>query len=175
MSTQELATITAITGLVAALAAFVSAFAAWKAVSLAKSASQSAEMTEKRIMVREIVYGCRETINTATRAQDLAQELMKVIRDLAIFAGQSGSSRQKVTEGTIEKDREKIASAVEVINNLFSGEAELNNLEVEQLNAMYATMSINLADASAVREKFETKLSSLNEEVRPYREKAIST
>lgn len=67
-----MAAVTAITGLVTALAALVSAFAAWKAVSHAKAASMAAEMTEKRVLVREIVNGCRETINSASREQDLA-------------------------------------------------------------------------------------------------------
>lgn len=169
-----MATLTVVTGIVTAVAAFLSALAAWKAVSHAKSASQSAEMAEKRILVREIVKGCRETISITARVQDLATQALGLIKDLAIFAGQFGGSRQKVFEQEIEKDKDKMAEVVKTINALFSSEVELHNFDIEHLNTLYAKMSVHLAEATAVREKLEAKIVSLNNEIKPFRERAIN-
>lgn len=100
---------------------------------------------------------------------------MGLTKDLAIFGSQFGGSRQKHLEGEVEKDRSTIASAVETIYALYSDQAALPNLEVEELNRIYATMGVQLAAVSSIRQKFEAKAASLSEQLRPYREKAINT
>ncbi|EKF9663295.1 hypothetical protein O1C66_003571 [Vibrio cholerae] len=126
-------------GILAVVAAFMSALAAFKSASTAKKSIDVAESQQKLILIQSISNSLQSVCSNVNVAKETKTTLDFAYRDLAIFYGQLGGSRQalsnRLTEQRIEELLPLERIAVDKLASISSFSAlTLSELIVEQVN-----------------------------------------
>ena len=174
MTTEEILALTAISSVITAVVALFSSITAWRAVNISKKTLKEIQEKETHSYITNIAKEYQEVVRTTSLIQNLITNLLSLNRELALFAGQPGGSRQKLLEKEIENDKKTIKDILLIINNSFSSENELYQLETEDLNKMSLQISMQFTEVNSIRDKLEGKLVEFSEQVKLFRENAIA-
>ncbi|MGH7847791.1 MAG: hypothetical protein ACREQW_21825 [Candidatus Binatia bacterium] len=166
--------ITALGGLVAAIASLWSAHAARRSADTANLAAQHAEQIERRSLLRSLLVAAQGVISEYKRIEALVAKVKGEIKDNFIFAGQTGASPRK--DMFLKRADERIDEVAPYVSEARSlvDNPNLQNSSDEDLTRALARFEGFLAESRRVREDLERELSSLEADNRLYRERRIS-
>ncbi|MGH7871154.1 MAG: hypothetical protein ACREQO_02925 [Candidatus Binatia bacterium] len=166
--------ITALGGLVAAVASLWSAHAARRSADTANLAAQRAEQTERRNLLRSLLAAVHGVISESKRIETLVGKVKGEIKDLFIFAGQTGPfSRKDMLLQRADGRIEEVAAYVSEARSLVDNPSHQNSSD-EELTRGLARFESYLTESRRVREELDGELHALEAENRLYREKRIS-
>ncbi|HHJ16273.1 MAG TPA: hypothetical protein ENJ80_06205 [Gammaproteobacteria bacterium] len=173
MDQGTLSMISAVGGVVAAFGGLFAALAAFRSAGIAKNAADRAQEVERRSLIRDVTASAQAVIAESLRVDDLSNNLKREYKDLSIFSGGVGGSREKVhVDAVEEKQRGVMSLQQEALSTLENGEA-LRGMSEETLSGLLAKYEGYLIQIRRVKEKLLLELGSVEKQNYLFREKAI--
>lgn len=159
--------------MVSAIGGAAACIAAFRSSGHAKKAFEENQKMEKSFALRQLSINAHQVVVEVDRIKWTAQGLTAAYKELAVFAGADGGSRQTVMLAEVD---EKIQSA-EALKEKASPFIELNHDllhgPLEEISSREVLMSQLQVEATALREKVEIELYEAQAQNAAYREKAI--
>jgi hypothetical protein len=173
MDQGNLSIISAVGGVVAAFGGLFAALAAFRSAGVAKNAADRAQEVESRSLIRDVTASAQAVIAESLRVDDLSNNLKREYKDLSIFSGGVGGSREKVHVDAVEdKQKGVIPLQQEALGILENGET-LRGMSEETISGLLTKYEGYLIQIRRVKEKLGIELGSVKQQNHLFREKAI--
>ena len=176
MCTLDQSTLTlfsAVGGVLGAAGGLFAAVAAFRSAGAAKEAAKHAQQVEHRELVRDVIAAAQNTIAETMRVDDICNRLKMGYRDLSIFTGQTGGSREKVHIDEVEKKQKQVIPPQQEALKLLEDKKLLLDKEESALTDELVKFEGYVIQVRRVKEKLEQDLISLERENQTFRENAI--
>lgn len=173
MDQNTLSIIAAVGGVVAAFGGLFAAIAAFRSAGVAKISAVRAQEIERRSLIREVATSAQAVIAESLRIDDLSNNLKREYKDLSIFSGGTGGSREKVHFDAVEEKQKGVISLQQdALSTLEDGEM-LRGMTEEALSGLLTKYEGYLIQIRRVKEKLVLELGSVEQQNHLFREKAI--
>jgi hypothetical protein len=173
-SSNLLAIVGAVTGLLSLVVAAFAAAAARRSASASEASARQAQGTEIRGLVRDIVSAAQSVLAERQRLDATSSRLVNGYQTLFALAGHSKVGRGAGYIGAIEKKKTELADVSQEALRLIENPDSLRGASCEDLAASIAKLHGNLVRVTSLRQEFESELVSVEEQIRPLREKALA-
>ena len=173
MHEASLSLISAIGGAVAAVGGLFAAIAAFRSAGIAKSAAAHAQQVEHRSLVRDVTAAAQSVIAESLRVDDLSNNLKRACRDLSVFVGQTGGSREKVHIEDVEKKQGEILPLQKEAMDSLENRESLRAMSYEELTELLIKFEGYLIQIRRIKEKLDQELASVDQQNQLFREKSI--
>jgi hypothetical protein len=171
MSASE--SVSTLVALVSAVFAGLAVLAAFRSSSSAERARQSAEDSERRAALRQAISTARELELEAKRITDAAGLAARSRRDLAVFTGNVGGSREGLSR---ERYAARVKRAEEMADESkpFSGHPNvLAAAPLTDVDRVLTKLIAVLSEATALRDDLEKERAELEAQCTTFREVAL--
>jgi hypothetical protein len=164
----------AVVGILSLFVALLSANAARRSASAASTAAEHARNTEYRALLREIISAAQGVLGEVQRLESTAARLVNGYQTLFALSGRS--SRESVYINNIESKKNELSievmksEASRIIENPYS----LRTASAEDIGLGLAKIEGNRIRLQTLRQEFDAELTSVEEQIRPLRENALS-
>jgi hypothetical protein len=128
---------------------------------------------ERRSSLLNIGSTATEVVNEAERFRDRAKSLKIAYSHLAVFAGQSGGSREKVAHATVDEKLTYAATLHENVKSFADGTTALDDEPVVDLHRAQVRVTNARTELRTMREDLERDLSSVEAQIAEYRKQQI--
>lgn len=171
MSTPEF--VSAVAAVVSAVGGAFAAVAAFRAANSARQSQSSADETERRAVLRQVVLTGKDIELEAKRCVDAAALASRSHKDLAIFAGGlGGSPHQLATDALAEKT--KRAQEIEGEGKLFSTwPSTLESAPLGEIDRVLTKLLALLSEAKGMRDDLERGRAEVDRQCDAYRNKVF--
>ena len=173
MDQGTLSLISVIGGTLAAVGGLFAAIAAFRSAGIAKTAANHAQEVERRSLLREVTAVGQSVIAESFRVDDLSNNLKRAYRNLSVFAGQTGGSREKVHVEEVEKKQREVVTLQQGAMGSLENRESLRAMSEEELTGLLTKFEGYLIEIRRVKEKLGQELASVEQQNQLFREKAI--
>lgn len=153
-------------GLISAIAAVLSSYNARKT-------KVAADEMVHRVEVRQAIVDAKSVVVEFERIKRLGIELCSAYRDLGVFVGASGGSREEMYK---KAAAEKVNHAEVICEAAVSAMKSPELLETESakgLGKRRIEFAVVLVELTALREEIMREIDRLNEQIKPLRERRL--
>ena len=157
---------------VSAIATAFAALAAWRSAASARDAQLAAKRTEQRAALREFVVSAHEVHLESRRAESRGADLKQAYRTWAVFCGASHNSGLDSSLRDIDRQLAEVQAASEETKKLSPSIETLYGAALDDITKSQAKADWALLQIRAIREDFESKLTSVEAECASHREAA---
>ena len=172
-STNTIAIVGAVTGVLSLVVAVLSAAAARRSASASEASAREAEATEIRGLVRDIVGEAQGVLAERQRLEATSSRLANAYQSLFALAGHSKSDREAGYISAMREKKAQVPDLSEEASRLIENPNSLRGASSEDLAASLAKLHGNLIRLTSLRQELESELGSVEEQIRPLREKAL--
>ena len=171
MSKPEL--VSAVAAVVSAIGGAFAAVAAFRADDSARKAQSSADETERRAVLRQVVLTGKDIELEANRCVDAAALAGRSHKVLAIFAGGLGGSRHQLVKDALA-EKTKRAEAIEGEGKLFgTWPSTLESAPLGEIDRVLTKLLALLSEARGMRDDLERGRADVERQCDAYRNKVI--
>lgn len=165
--------ISAIAAVVSAVGGAFAAVAAFRSADSARKTEQAAEEMERRSALRQLVVTAKEVEVEGARCAVVSAAAIRSRRDLAIFSGGPGGSREKVDVEALAGKAER-ANAIEAEGKLFGAwPSSLAASPLEEIDRVATKLLALRTEVIAMRQDLEGQRSDFERQNDTYRQKVI--
>lgn len=171
MSTPEL--VSAVAAVVSAIGGAFAAVAAFRAADSARQSQSSADEAERRAVLRQVVLTGKDIELEAKRCVDAIALASRSHKDLAIFAGGLGGSRNQLVKDTLAEKTKRV-EAIEGEGKLFSTwPSTLESAPLSEIDRVLTKLLALLSEAKGMRDDLERGRADVERQCDAYRNKVI--
>ena len=145
----------------AVVVSVVAAVIAARSAGASERSARTAERALHRSSIRELIGACHEAAGEEHRIHSLAVDLLPEYTAAAVFAGQSGGSREAVLKGEVEKAQSAAREAALEARTLADEPSRLVDASDHDLNQMHARVEKSRVALRGIREKLERDLGNV--------------
>ncbi len=165
--------ISAIAAVVSAVGGAFAAIAAFRSADSARKMEQAANETERRSALRQLVVTAKEVEVEGARVTAVATATVLSLRDLAIFSGSPGGSRENAAVAALNLLAVR-ANAIEAEGKLFGAwPSSLSSSPLEEIDRVATKLWALRIEAVAMRRDIESQRSEFERQNHTYRQKVI--
>ncbi len=172
---DPVAIISAIAAVISAIGGGIACVAAFKSAKHAKDTFDSGQLSEKRMLLRQLAVTAHEVTVEVDRIKWVAQGLTMSYKTLFIFAGQPNSSRQNLYEQEIDSKLKDAEDLLVKAKPFATFQEPLLNGPLEEINSREIAIAQALIRAKSIREKLEEEHRSIEAQNQTRRELALNT
>jgi len=172
-SSNTIAIIGAVTGLLSLVVAALSAATARRSANAAETSARDAHAVEIRGLIRDIVGAAQGVLAEHQRLEAISSRLVNRYQSLFSLAGRSKGGLEVSNIAKVEKKKGEVPDLSEEASRLVENPSLLRGASPEDLAASLAKLHGNVVRLAALRQEFESELASVEEQIRPFREKAL--
>lgn len=173
-SSNMVAIVGAVTGLLSLVVAAFAAAAARRSANASEASARQAQATEIRGLIRDIVSAAQGVLAERQRLDATSSRLVNGYQSLFALAGHSKGGREVGYIGAIEQKKTELPDVSQEASRLIENPDSLRGASSEDLAASLAKLHGNLVRVTSLRQEFESELVSVEEQIRPLREKALA-
>jgi hypothetical protein len=170
---NSIVVIGAIASVLSLVVAAFAAAAARRSAGAAESSARHAHATENRSLVRDIVAASQGVLAERKRLEATASRLVNGYQSLVALAGHSKGGRETGYIGAVEKKKAEFPDLSDEATRLIENPHSLGGASSEDLAASLAKLQGHLVRLTTLRQEFESELASVEEQIRPLRERAL--
>jgi|SRR6478672_9266214 len=171
MSTQEI--VSAVAAAVSAIGGAFAAVAAFRSADFARKAQLSADESERRSVLRQVILAAKEVQLDAKRCVDATSLLARSYKDLAIFTDNLGGSRYQLMKDAIE-EKTKRAEYIENEGSLFSAwPSTLESAPLEEVDRVLTKVLSLSSEARAMYSDLVRERDDVERQCDAYRKSVI--
>lgn len=167
------AIISAIAAVVSAIGGGVACIAAFSSAKHAKATFDAGQLTEKKLVLRQLSVTAYEVSVEVDRIKWVAQGLKVAYQTLFTFAGQFNGSRQMLHTKEIDSKLQEADKLLERANPFTTLNESLINGPADEISLREIMLTQALTKAKALREKLEEEHRSIEAQNQVYRERIL--
>ncbi|SFX54675.1 hypothetical protein [Marinospirillum alkaliphilum] len=152
---DPVAIISAIAAILSAIGGGIACIAAFRSAKHAKDTFDAGELSEKRLLLRQLSITAHEVAVEVDRIKWVAQGLHISYKTLFTFAGQFNSSRQQMYERDIDAKMREADNLLEKAKPFTNFQDSLLNGPLEEIASREVKIAQALLRARIIREKLE--------------------
>lgn len=172
VSTAEI--VSALAAVLSAIGGGFAAVAAFRSADSARKAQSSADETERRAVLRQVVLTGKDIELEAKRCIDAVTLTSRSYTDLASFTGTLGGSRYQLKKDALE-EKGKRAEMIESEGKLFgTWPSNLERAPLGEIDRVLTKLLALLSEVKGMREDLERDRADVERQCDAYRNKAIS-
>ncbi|MDT3705891.1 MAG: hypothetical protein ROZ09_03620 [Thiobacillus sp.] len=172
-SSNTIAIIGAVTGVLSLVIAALSAAAARRSANASETSAREAQATEIRALIRELVGEAQGVLSERQRLEATSVRLVNGYQSLFALAGRSKCDREVGYIGSIQEKKSQVPDVREEASRVIENPNSLRGASSEDLATILVKLHGNLIRLTSLRQEFESELSTVEEQIRPLREKAL--
>lgn len=172
--TEPASLISVIAAVASAIGGAVACVAAFRSAGHAKMVFEESQKADKRVVLRQLALTAYQVSVEVERIKWLAQGLTAAYRDLAMFSGANGGSRETLYKKEIGEKVEIAERLQEKAKPFVEFQIAPLNGPLDEINSREVAMSQCLSEAVSLREKIEIELADIQAHVATRRESALS-
>ncbi|MDR7152013.1 putative coiled-coil protein SlyX [Hydrogenophaga palleronii] len=173
MSTDTVAIISAIAALLSAIGGGVACIAAFRSATHAKATFDSAQLAEKRLVLRQLSVTAHEIVIEVDRIKWVALGLKVSYQTLFTFAGQLGSSRQQLYQQEIEVKLQEAERLLKIAAPFATFQDKLLNGPLEEITSREILVSQTAMQVRALLAKLEEEQRTIETQNQTHRERTL--
>lgn len=170
---DPVAIISAIAAVISAIGGAVACVAAFRSAKHAKDTFDAGQLSEKRLVLRQLSITAHQVVVEVERIKWTAQGLKVAYQTLLTFAGQFGSSKQNPYTQEVDTKIQEAESLLEKARPFTTFQETLINGPLEEISSREVTIAQSLARAKAIREKLDEELRSIEAQNQTHRERVL--
>ncbi|WP_148203008.1 hypothetical protein [Thiobacillus denitrificans] len=128
---------------------------------------------EVRGLIRDVIGTAQGVLAEHQRLEASSSRLVNGYQSLFALAGRSKSGLEISALAKVEKKKGEIPDLSEEASRLIENPSLLRRSSSEDLAATLAKLHGNVVRLAALRQEFESEFASVEEQIRPHREKAL--
>lgn len=171
---DPVAIISATAAILSAIGGGIACIAAFRSAKHAKGTFDAVELSEKRLLLRQLSVAAHEVSVEVDRIKWIAQGLHMSYKTLFTFAGQFNGSRQKLCEQEIDAKLQEADSLLERAKPFTKFQDALLNGPMEEIALREIAISQALLRAKALKEKLEHEARSVEMQNQSHRERTLN-
>ncbi len=172
---DPVAIISAIAAVLSAIGGGIACIAAFRSAKHAKDTFDAGELSEKRLLLRQLSVAAHEVAFEVDRIKWVAQGLHISYKTLFTFAGQFNSSRQQMYEREIDAKLQEADSLLEKAKPFTKFQDSLLNGPLEEIALREIAITQAILRARAIREKLEEEQRSVEVQNQAHRERTLNS
>ncbi len=172
-SGNTIAIIGVVLSLFSLVVAAISAVIARRSANAAETSAREAHAVDVRGLIRDIVGTAQGVLAERQRLEAISSRLVNGYQSLFTLGGRSKGERVAGYIAKIEKKKGEVPDMSEEASRLVENPSLLRCSSSEDLAASLAKLHGSVVRLAALRQEFESELASVEEQIRPLREKTL--
>lgn len=170
---DPIAIISAIAAVISSIGGGIACVAAFKSAKHAKDAFDAGQLTEKRLLLRQLSVTAHEVSVEVDRIKWIAQGLRISYKTLFSFSGQFNSSGQKLSEEGIDLKLQEAEGLLAKARPFTTFAESLLNGPLEEISSREIAIAQTLVNAKNLRAKLEDENRSIEAQNQSHRERVL--